>query len=180
MRQNLQVYGHTNYASRTVTGGFYFRNPHTRSGVFRGPVVDGTPTLLVGDRVWAATGDEGAGGCPTIPIIDNAPDAAALAAVEADPNFTLHSRFPGGFTPQFGGDLIDYSVVAGLRKFSPTGLNWDASVNIGTSEVDQFIFDTVNATRRSATTRRHRSSPAATGSTTSTSMSTSRIRSAPW
>ena len=143
---DMQVYGHTNYASRTVTGGFYFRNPHTRGGVFRGPVVDGTPTLLVGDRVWAATGVEGAGGCLTIPIIDNVPDAAALAAVEADPNcFTLHSRFPGGFTPQFGGNLIDYSMVAGLRQLSTTGLNWDASVNIGTSEVDQFIFDTVNA-----------------------------------
>ena len=65
---DMQVYGHTNYASRTVTGGFYFRNPHTRGGVFRGPVVDGTPTLLVGDRVWAATGvGEGAGGLPHDP-----------------------------------------------------------------------------------------------------------------
>ena len=34
---NWQFYGHTNYASRKVTGGFYFRNPHTRGGVFRGP-----------------------------------------------------------------------------------------------------------------------------------------------
>ena len=66
--------------------------------------------------------------------------------MEADPYcFTLHSRFPGGFTPQFGGDLIDYSVVAGLRQLSTTGLNWDVSINSGTSEVDQFIFDTVNA-----------------------------------
>ena len=32
----LQFYGHTNFASRKVTGGFYFRNPHTRGGVFRG------------------------------------------------------------------------------------------------------------------------------------------------
>ena len=142
----LQFYGHTNYASRTVTGGFYFRNPHTRGGVFRGPVVDGLPTLLVGDRVWAETGVKGAGGCPAVPIIGNVPDAAALQQVEADPNcFTLHSRFPGGFTPQFGGDLIDHSVVAGLRRLSSTGLNWDASINIGTSQVDQFIFDTVNA-----------------------------------
>ena len=141
-----QFYGHTNYASRTVTGGFYFRNPHTRGGVFRGPVVDGLPTLLVGDRVWAETGVKGAGGCPAVPIIGNVPDAAALQQVEADPNcFTLHSRFPGGFTPQFGGDLIDHSVVAGLRRLSSTGLNWDASINIGTSQVDQFIFDTVNA-----------------------------------
>ena len=142
----VQFYGHTNYASRKVTGGFYFRNPHTRGGVFRGPEVDGNPSLLVGDRVWADTGMEGAGGCPAIPIVGNVPDAGALAAVEADPNcFTLHSRFPGGFTPQFGGTMTDYSLVTGLRGFTSTGLNWDASINIGSTAVDQFIFDTVNA-----------------------------------
>ena len=151
-----QLYGHGNYASRKVTGGFYFRNPHTRSGVFRGPVVDGNRTLLVGDRVWADTAptskvpppgrEPGAGGCPIIPIVDNVPDAGALSAVEADPNcFTLHNRFPGGFTPQFGGDLIDYSLVGGLRGFASNGFTWDASASIGTSEIDQFIFDTVNA-----------------------------------
>ena len=150
----LQVYGHTNFASRKVTGGFYFRNPHTRGGVFRGDVGDDNiPTLRVGNVGLAAfneangTNDGYAGpGCPTIPIIDNVPDTAALAAVEADPNcFTLYSRFPGGFTPQFGGNLIDYSVVSGLRGFMSNGLTWDASINFGTSKVDQFIFDTVNA-----------------------------------
>ncbi len=151
-----QLYGHGNYASRKVTGGFYFRNPHTRGGVFRGPVVDGNRTLLVGDRVWADTAptskdpppgrEPGAGGCPIIPIVDNVPDAGALSAVEADPNcFTLHNRFPGGFTPQFGGDLIDYSLVGGLRGFASNGFTWDASASLGTSEIDQFIFDTVNA-----------------------------------
>ena len=150
----LQVYGHTNFARRKVTGGFYFRNPHTRGGVFRGDVGDDNiPTLRVGNVGLAAfneangTNDGYAGpGCPTIPIIDNVPDTAALAAVEADPNcFTLYSRFPGGFTPQFGGDLIDYSWVSGLRGFMSSGLTWDASISIGRSEVDQFIFDTVNA-----------------------------------
>ena len=157
-----QLYGHGNYASRKVTGGFYFRNPHTRGGVFRGPVVDGNRTLLVGDRVWADTAptskvpppgrEPGAGGCPIIPIVDNVPDAGALSAVEADPNcFTLHSRFPGGFTPQFGGDLIDLSLVGGLRGFASNGFTWDASASLGTSEIDQFIFDTVNASLGSDT-----------------------------
>ena len=156
LSDNLQLYGHGNYLTRKVTGGFYFRNPHTRGGVFRGPAVDGTPTLLVGDRVWAETAPEGrepppgrepgAGGCPIIPVVNNVPDGNALAAVEADPNcFTLYSRFPGGFTPQFGGDLIDYSIVGGLRGFAQNGFAWDASISRGTSEIDQFIFDTVNA-----------------------------------
>ena len=143
----LQFYSHTNFASRTVTGGFYFRNPHTRGGVFRGPVVDDSPTLLVGDRTWAETGVERAGNCPAIPISNNVPDATALQQVESDPNcFTLYSRFPGGFTPQFGGDLIDHSLVSGLRGFTSNGrLTWDASIGVGRSKVDQFIFDTVNA-----------------------------------
>ena len=152
-----QLYGHGNYASRKVTGGFYFRNPHTRGGVFRGPLLeDGNRGLLVGDRVWAANAPEsrepppgrepGAGGCPIIPVVDHVPDAGALAAVEADPDcFTLYSRFPGGFTPQFGGDLIDYSVVGGLRGFASNGFTWDASASFGVSEIDQFINDTVNA-----------------------------------
>ncbi len=156
VNDRIQLYGHGNYLTRKVTGGFYFRNPHTRSGVFRGPVVDGTPTLLVGDRVWAETAAEsreppagrepGAGGCPIVPVRDHVPDAAALAAVEADPDcFTLYSRFPGGFTPQFGGDLIDYSVVGGIRGFASNGFTWDLSASKGTSEIDQFILDTVNA-----------------------------------
>ena len=138
-----QFYGHANYATRTTTGGFYFRNPHTRSGVFSN---NGGSTLLVGDREWARTGVEGAGGCPVINIINHRPDAGALAAVEADPNcFTLYSRFPGGFTPQFGGDLTDTSLVAGLRGYTQSGMTWDFSANVGSSKVNQFIYNTVNA-----------------------------------
>ncbi len=141
-QSGLQWYGHTNYASRKVTGGFYFRNPHTRGAVFSG---DGGQTLLVGDRLWAETGVPQAGGCPTVPVVDNVPDAAALRAVTDDPNcFTLYERFPGGFTPQFGGDLIDYSFVTGVRGFAGD-LTWDASAGVGTSEVDQFMTNTVNA-----------------------------------
>ncbi|MCY3931862.1 MAG: TonB-dependent receptor [Acidobacteria bacterium] len=142
-----QFYGHANYASRTTTGGFYFRNPNTRTGVFTySDLARRGNFLLVGDREWARTGIKGAGNCPAIPIVDHVPDAAALAAVEADPNcFTLRSRFPGGFTPQFGGDLIDSSIVAGLRGYLDSGMTWDLSVNVGNSEVDQFIYNTVNA-----------------------------------
>ena len=136
-------YAHANYASKRVTGGFFFRNPNTRGGVFSG---DGGRTLLVGDRVWADTGMAGAGGCPTVPIVNNVPDAAALAAVESDPNcFTLYSRFPGGFTPSFGGEAQDMSVVGGVRGMTGGGFGWDASFSVGQHQTDLFIEDTVNA-----------------------------------
>ena len=35
-----EAYAFGNFAKRKVEGGFYFRNPHTRSGVFMGPVLD--------------------------------------------------------------------------------------------------------------------------------------------
>ena len=142
----FRPYAHGNYARRTVTGGFYYRHPHTRGGVFRGPVVDGDQTLLVGDRAWADTGVPGAGGCPVVSVVDARPDAAALAAVEADPDcFTLYSRFPGGFAPQFGGTLDDQSVVAGVRQLFDSGFTWDLSASLGRSRIRQFIHDTVNA-----------------------------------
>ena len=139
----VHLYAHTNYASKRVTGGFFFRNPNTRGGVFS---PDGGRTLLVGDRLWAKTGMPGAGDCPTVPIVDNVPDAAALAAVAAKPNcFTLYERFPGGFTPSFGGEAQDMSVVGGIRGFTDAGFNWDASVSVGAHDTDLFIRDTVNA-----------------------------------
>ena len=139
----VQLYAHTNYARKQVTGGFFFRNPNTRGGVFSG---DGGNTLLVGDRLWAQTGMPGAGNCPMVPIADDVPDAAALAAVAADPNcFTLYERFPGGFTPSFGGKAQDVSLVGGVRGFTDAGFNWDASFTVGAHETDLFIRDTVNA-----------------------------------
>jgi len=139
-----QFYGHTNYVSKTVTGGFYFRNPNTRGSVFS---ADGGDTLLIGDLLDAQDGiNDGSAGCPTVTVTGGIPDPAALAAVFANPNcFSFQEIFPGGFTPQFGGELEDTSVVAGLRGQFDNGLVWDASASIGSSEVDFFISNTVNA-----------------------------------
>ena len=146
--ERAEFYGHANYASKKVTGGFYFRNPNNRGNVYS---VDGGETLLVGD-VLAANGT-GSANCPTVTITDGTPDPVAFQQVRNDPNcFTFHQPFlgapnglPGGFTPQFGGDVYDYSVVAGVRGTTMTGLNWDVSFNNGRNNVQTFIFDTVNA-----------------------------------
>lgn len=133
---SVQIYGHGNYASKTATGGFYYRNPNTRAAVFS---ADNGETLLIGDLTPGTTP------CPTVAITDNVPDPAALAAVFADANcFSYQEMFPGGFTPQFGGDVTDYSALAGVRgeagKFS-----WDFSAGYGYNNVDFFISNTVNA-----------------------------------
>lgn len=52
--------------------------------------------------------------------------------------------FPGGFTPQFAGNVLDYSVVGGIRGELENGLTYDLSGRTGESEVRYELFNTVN------------------------------------
>ena len=140
----LQFYGHANYAEKKVTEGFYFRNPNTRANIYS---LDDGATLLIGDVLDARDGiADGSAHCPTVRVMNNVPDQAALAQVFADPNcFSFQETIPGGFTPQFGGVVSDRSVVAGVRRLAANGLTWDASASYGAHESDFFFNNTVNA-----------------------------------
>lgn len=154
----MEVYAHGNYAEKTVEGGFFFRNPNTRGAVFS---ADDGDTLLIGD-LSLARGDGPANGGVGCPIVDvendplspnfNVPDAVALAAVFADPDcFSFQEMFPGGFTPRFGGDVVDFAIVGGLRGETASGLLWDGSFGYAMNEADFFINNTVNASLGPAT-----------------------------
>ena len=140
-----EAYAFGNWAERQVEGGFYFRNPHTRGGVFRGPVLaGGIPTVKVADLT-----SDGSGYCPVVRIVANRPDkadrGAALAKIRNDPNcYSLIEKFPGGFTPQFGGFVYDSSIAAGVRGEWGSGWLYDASVTAGRSNVRFYIYNTVN------------------------------------
>ena len=109
--------------------------------------LDDGETLLIGDVLDARDGiADGSANCPTVRVMNNVPDQAALAQVFADPNcFTFQELAPGGFTPQFGGVVSDASVVAGLRQTLENGVIWDASASYGAHESDFFFNNTVNA-----------------------------------
>ncbi len=132
-----EAYMFGNYSERKVEGGFFFRNPNTRPGVFN---LDGDQNeLLVADF----TG--GTGGCPAVPIENNVPNAGALAAVDANPNcFAFNLAFPGGFTPRFGGELVDSSIAFGIRGDMDSGWFYDASVVLGRNDVNFAISNTIN------------------------------------
>ena len=142
----VKLYGHANYASKEVEGGFYFRNPNTRGSVFSG---DGGQTLLISDLDGVDSGEE----CPTVSITDNVPDADALGQVFNDDNcFTFQEAQgsfpgrPGGFTPRFGANTADQSLLLGIKgtQDNPT-FTWDLSASYGRHHADFFIFNTVNA-----------------------------------
>ena len=136
-----EAYAFGNWSERQVEGGFYFRNPHTRGGVFRGPVLpDGTHTVKVADL----TGDM-SGNCPVVRITNNRPDADALARIANDPNcYSLIEKFPGGFTPQFGGFVHDLALVGGVRGNIGDGWYYDASASAGRSNAQFYIYNTIN------------------------------------
>ena len=142
---NSRVYAFGNYAERRVEGGFFFRNPNTRGGVFRGdPLEDGTPTIRVADL--SGTGR----GCPALAANPAADYTAALASLP-DHCFAFNERFPGGFTPRFGGVVEDWSIAFGLRgELSGFGLilldgwHYDASASFGHNSVAFFMHNTIN------------------------------------
>ena len=174
LTDTIDFYGHANYARKRVEGGFYFRNPNTRGGVFS---TTGGETLLVGDlrgltaemAAWearkadweaqnAAAVEAGEAfselsphDADDIPITNDVPDPERLQAVKSDPNlFTFQEMFPGGFTPRFGAFAWDSSVVVGvkgraLRDMLGKDLTWDLSGSFGRHHADFFIFNTVNA-----------------------------------
>ncbi|NVJ49779.1 MAG: TonB-dependent receptor [Gammaproteobacteria bacterium] len=127
-----QWYLFGNLAEREIEGGFYYRNPFTRSGVN----ADGDGNHLVIDL----TPNDGLA-CPTFP----AGDLTGLRDVFADPNcFAFNELLPGGFTPRFGGTVSDQAFVTGYSNEFDSGLTYDVSVSYGKNEVDFNIKNTIN------------------------------------
>ncbi len=142
---NSRLYAFGNYAERRVEGGFYFRNPHTRNGVFRGdPLEDGTPSVKVVD----VSDDGRSGGCRDIPIRGNVPQFGEVNNGSDCSSFI--DRFPGGFTPRFGGYVRDWSIAFGMRGDLESsysllnGWSYDVSAYFGEHSVDYFMLNTIN------------------------------------
>ena len=140
LNDSVELYGYANYAKKDVDGGFYFRNPTNRGGVY----ADGA-NLLVADT----TGDM-SGNCDQYAVDASDPTSAALASaiagLKADNNcFNFNETIPGGFTPRFGGTVTDITFSMGLRGELDNGLTWDVSAYRGENEGDFYINNTVNA-----------------------------------
>ena len=177
--EHSQAYLFGNYSKRDVKGGFYYRNPNTRGGVYGGPrEVNGeyiyrpgndnkplqaqwdnaTPTILVGSLDGADQQES----CPLVEVLPNAdgilvPDPVALSQLEAANCFAFNQILPGGFTPTFGGNIVDSSITAGTKgEFQIDwlkGITYDFSGSFGQNDSKYFIYNTVNASLGADTPR---------------------------
>lgn len=137
MGENSAFYAFGNYSTRKVEGGFFYRNPTTRSGVF---TADGGQTLLVADLDLEDGVD-----CPVVPIVNSVPDEFSLSSLAGNEScFTFFTVFPAGFTPQFGGEVVDQSVAVGLKGVILDDWDFDLSLVTGYSGVTYFMYNTIN------------------------------------
>lgn len=138
--ESFKLYAFGNIAERKTDGGFYYRHPISRAGVYSN---DGGQTLLVGSP--------SGGSCPVIPLVDGdgnlLPYSTVSAAVAALPGdcFSFLELFPGGFTPRFGGTMKDLGVTGGIKGNFGGDVFWDLSASYGRNEIDFIMYNTVNA-----------------------------------
>lgn len=148
LSSSSQWYSFATAARREINGGFYFRNPQTREGVFsRTDPNTGESRLIVADLDGLDSGIA----CPSITlsnsnvlsnsdyqlIADNSTDLGANC-------FAFNEWFPGGFTPRFGGTITDASLAMGIKHELPEGWAVDASATFGYSDIEYSISNTVN------------------------------------
>jgi iron complex outermembrane receptor protein len=143
-----ELYSFGNLSQRKIQGGFYFRNPQTRDGVFEGSTdKNSPPTLLVADLDGIGVGIS----CPEILITSNNVLDDSNFLLIADKStalgqncFSFNEILPGGFTPLFGGKISDASWVLGIKGQTSSEWDYDLSVGFGYSEIDYEISRTVN------------------------------------
>jgi iron complex outermembrane receptor protein len=139
-----EFYMFGNYSERDVVGGFYYRNPHNRGSVYS---ADGGETLLIGD-VGQSQGL--ARTCAEVPAnVPNVLATDAYQAMVADPNcFAMNQIFPGGYTPAFGGNIVDTSLAIGTKGEIKDGIladvTYDLSGSVGRSESSFNLKNTLN------------------------------------
>jgi len=136
-----EFYMFGNYSDRTATGGYYYRNPQNRGGVF----TDGNGDLLVGAM------DGNADACPNIAITAadvRTQDDYINGVANNDNCWAFNELFPGGYTPQFTGEINDTSLTMGVRGDINGGIlnevYFDISASVGRNKSTYTLANTVN------------------------------------
>lgn len=146
-----EVYAFGNYGERETEGGFWFRNPNDRTGVYD----NGSGVRAVVDTNIAAGQTGVTSNCPALQSpgsggdgnpLDQALVAADAAAMAGLPDncFVLNQILPGGYTPQFGGTMKDASIVMGMRGDINSRLSYDVSGSYGRNKASFFLNNTWN------------------------------------
>ena len=147
---SLEVYAFGNYGSRETLGGFYFRNPNSRGGVYTNGSTRAVVDTTIRNRATGVTSNcpaltsPGSGG-NGVPLNQAAVAADALALANLPSNcWVMNQPTPGGYTPQFGAQLKDASIVIGGRGDITPNLSYDISGSYGRNAVSFLLNNSWN------------------------------------
>lgn len=150
VNDTTEVYAFGNVGARETEGGFFYRNPNSRSGVY----TNGTTRAIVDTNIAAgqtgitsncpALTSPGSGGSGT--LLDPTAVADDFAALSSLPDncWVMNQVVPGGYTPQFGGTMKDASLAVGVRGELSDDLTYDISGTFGRNKVNFFLNNTWN------------------------------------
>ena len=147
---SLEVYAFGNYGSRETLGGFYYRNPNDRGGVYTNGSTRAVVDTNIRNRATGVTSNcpalksPGSGG-NGVPLDQGKVAADALAMANLPSNcFVMNQPTPGGYTPQFGAQLKDASIVIGGRGDITPNLSYDISGSYGRNAVSFLLNNSWN------------------------------------
>ncbi len=147
---SLEVYAFGNYGSRETLGGFFYRNPNSRGGVYTNGSTRAVVDTNIRNRATGVTSNcpaltsPGSGG-NGVPLDQGKVAADALAMANLPSNcFVMNQPTPGGYTPQFGAQLKDASIVIGGRGDITPNLSYDISGSYGRNAVSFLLNNSWN------------------------------------
>jgi iron complex outermembrane receptor protein len=133
LTDSQELYGFANYAERKVVGGFFFRNPNNRDGVFS----DSGNRAIMDTNLVGQSGQTS--NCP----VTAATGLLDISTLPANCQ-VANTIYPGGYTPAFGGSVQDSSILGGIRGDFSNGLKYDVSYYLGTNETTFRISNSWN------------------------------------
>jgi iron complex outermembrane receptor protein len=155
LTEQVEAYGFATYMDNTTKSDFFYRRP-----VLEDPAQQlalSARDTLQRDILVNATGLPGSDGLPDYAdqsLVDSilAQDldpADYLVASAASPSGwvlrnPIHTEFPGGYNPNFGADLSDFSVVLGLRGELAAHWSWDVRGRFAENEVEYRLSESIN------------------------------------
>jgi iron complex outermembrane receptor protein len=146
------LYGFATFMDNETVSDFFYRTPVLTDPAEQQEVAarttlqidndeDGLPDAAEQTLVDSITGQGLNPADYLVPVGDVPGATSASGFVLRNPIFPL---FPGGYNPDFGADISDFSLVIGGRgEFSPN-LTWDVNGRFAENEVDYVVGETIN------------------------------------
>lgn len=143
----LELYGNVSYMDNETLSGFFYRTPVLPTAAQN--IETAARTTLQIDNDGDGLPDPASADLVNSILAQNLNPADYLTQDGNSPSGwvlrnPIHARFPGGYSPLFGANISDYSIVLGARGEIHEDLRWDLRVRRGENEVEYVLQDSIN------------------------------------